>query len=81
MRVLAPLILILIIALVAVSFYALSLRKCIKASKDPAIGLPRKERREHARKLLAREQLEYDTRRTEELAELLSDQLNRRIVP
>lgn len=78
MRVLAPLLLVLIVALVLVSFTALSYRRQLRSLDDPVLALPRKERREHARKMLAREQAEYDLRRTEEIAEMIGEQLNRK---
>lgn len=46
-----------------------------KGIDDPVLWLPHAERQEHARKLLAREQEQYDMRRQEQINDSLNDYL------
>lgn len=60
-------------------FYIVSLRKRMRGLKEPELWLPRKERQAHARKLLAREEQEYQERMLQHFTEVLGDQLKKEI--
>ncbi|SHW53742.1 Uncharacterised protein [Mycobacteroides abscessus subsp. massiliense] len=66
-----------IIALVAYSVWVTMSRdmwkRKVKGLDDPVLWLPRSERQEHARKLLAREQEQYDMQRQEQINDSLND--------
>ena len=78
MRVLALIALVMVIAFVIYAVYAIIHRfmliHILEGIVDPVRFLSRKERREHARKLLAREQAEYDAKVTERAIELIKQQ-------
>lgn len=71
MRVLAPLLLITIVLLVWGWWRSFRLQRLLKGLDKPVLWLPRKERREHARTLLKREQDEYDLERQQDLIDLV----------
>lgn len=48
-------------------------KRKVKGLNDPVLWLPRSERQAHARKLLAREQEQYDMRRQEQINDSLND--------
>ncbi|MBF9350598.1 MULTISPECIES: hypothetical protein [Mycobacteroides] len=66
-----------IIALVVYSVWVTMSRdmwkRKVKGLDDPVLWLPRSERQEHARKLLAREQEQYDMQRQEQINDSLND--------
>jgi len=66
-----------IIALVVYSVWVTLSRdmwkRKVQGMDDPVLWLPRPERQEHARKLLAREQEQYDIRRQEQINDSLND--------
>lgn len=57
--------------IVVLSIYCLSLRRRMKGIDDPVLWLPRKERREHARKLLKREDEVYEEQMIARLSEAI----------
>lgn len=71
MRALILLIFALIVAVVALVAYVRVLRSRLDSVNNPVKCLPRSERREHARKLLAREQAAYDAQVTERALNLI----------
>lgn len=75
MRVLLPLVLIVLIILVAMSIYAVILRRRLKGLENPVLWLPRKERRAHARELLKRAREEYELDRQQDLVEAIRTEL------
>ena len=59
MLVLAAALIVMVVFAVALAFANWSLRKRMKGLEEPELLLPRRERRAHARKLLAREDEQY----------------------
>lgn len=81
MRALVLLILVLIVAMVALVAYVRVLHSRLEGIDDPVKWLPRSERRDHARKLLAREQAEYDAKVTERAYALIDSWKLQPLVP
>ncbi len=72
MRALIPLIFLLIIAICLLVFYVIDLRRRIAGLDEPELWLPRRERRAHARKLLRREEDQYQAARQQDLLDLIN---------
>lgn len=81
MRVLALVAVVGVIALFVYAVYAIAKmhdqKRLIKGLKDPVVFLSRKERREHARKLIDREQDEYDLKRQQQIESTINQFLER----
>ncbi|SHY52551.1 hypothetical protein [Mycobacteroides abscessus] len=81
MRILVLLAILIVIGLIAYTVYA-TVRwrergRLIEGLNDPVKWLSRKERREHARALLAREQDEYDQKRQQQIESTINQFLER----
>lgn len=81
MRILVLIVILALLALVAYAIYA-TVRwrergRLIEGLNDPVKWLSRKERREHARTLLAREQDEYDQKRQQQIESTINQFLER----
>ncbi len=72
MRALIPLIFILVIAIALLVFYVIDLRRRIAGLDEPELWLPRRERKAHARKLLLREEQQYQDARQQDLLDLIN---------
>lgn len=59
--------------------YIVSLRKRMRGLDEPELWLPKKERQAHARKLLAREESEYQERMLQHFTEVIGEQLKKEI--
>ncbi|SKV08719.1 Uncharacterised protein [Mycobacteroides abscessus subsp. abscessus] len=81
MRILVLMVILALLALVGYAIYA-TVRwrergRLIEGLNDPVKWLSRKERREHARMLLAREQDEYDQKRQQQIESTINQFLER----
>ena len=72
MRVLIILTLILIVAVVVLAYRVFDYRRRLAALDQPELMLPRRERREHARKLLRREEEQYQAALHQDLLNLIN---------
>lgn len=81
MRVIVLVVILALVALVAYAVYAtVKFRdrdRLIKGLSNPVVWLSRKERREHARRLLDREQDEYDQKRQQQIETTINQFLER----
>lgn len=64
------------VALAAAVLRAQALSRRLKAIDDPVLHLNRRERRAHARKLLEREQQQYDLQRQREFYDVINGKHN-----
>lgn len=81
MRILVLVVILALIALIGYAIYATvqwrDRQRLIEGLSNPVRWLSRKERREHARALLAREQDEYDQKRQQQIESTINQFLER----
>lgn len=71
MKLLTLLILVLVVVIAALVFHIIDLRRRIASLDEPELLLPRSERRAHARKLLRREEEQYQAAQHQDLLDLI----------
>lgn len=76
MRALGPVLMILIVYALFITWMYFGLRAKQKASKDPLLVLPKKDRIEYARELLDRQQEEYEEAKTARLEQSIKGYLS-----